>query len=513
MPRATKETEVVSARMRVLIVEDEPTIREICRLFLRPYYDITTAENGRVGLELLRKERFDLVLTDIQMPEMTGLELLCHIREENLDVDVIVLTAYATVDTAKQALKLGALDYLAKPIDGDNLERTVRNCLELRRYRKEKERLSDLVVMYQFSQVIANSLDIETQVAQMTDFLWRRFNPASLAISLYHPEDEELALLIYKLNEGNPRCMNRLTFTDYGNEDRLIETHLRLVGEPSLPETSHIAAAVLRTGDHPVGYLHLTRSLDDAPFDTNDRRLLSVFASQIAASLDNARLYQELKQQNLQTIEALAEAIEARDSYTAGHSKQVTRYAVRLAEVLGLPPERIELIRYAGLLHDIGKIGIHDYILLKPGPLDDGEYATMRTHPLIGGRILRKVRGLRAAVPIVEGHHEQVDGKGYPHGLSGDEMPLEARILAIADAFEAMTADRAYRAAMDDDQALQVLWRGRGTKWDAELVDAFIALIQCEGEHLQPSVRLRQARVPILKPEESLVTVHVDARD
>ncbi|MCX7861361.1 MAG: HD-GYP domain-containing protein, partial [Chloroflexus sp.] len=171
---------------------------------------------------------------------------------------------------------------------------------------------------------------------------------------------------------------------------------------------------------------------------------------------DNARLYRALKDQYEQMIAALSGAIEARDSYTYGHSRQVTRYAVHLAMELGLSDAEIERIRYAGLLHDIGKIGVRDDVLLKAGPLTAEELIQMRRHPRIGVRILEQIRGLRDVLPIIAAHHERVDGSGYPLGLRGDEIPLGARILAVADAFEALTADRAYRAAVDPEQALQI---------------------------------------------------------
>jgi HD-GYP domain-containing protein (c-di-GMP phosphodiesterase class II) len=181
---------------------------------------------------------------------------------------------------------------------------------------------------------------------------------------------------------------------------------------------------------------------------------------------------------------------------------------------MGMTAEKLELLRYASLLHDIGKIGIRDYVLLKPGPLSDEEFAVMKKHPRIGAKIISKVQALRATLPIIEGHHEQVDGKGYPAGKSGDELSLETRILAIADAFEAMTADRAYRLAMENEKALQVLVRGRGTKWDEQLVDAFVAMIREEGSSLRIRTQLKQVRVPLIKPrEEQQAMVSADARD
>ncbi|MBC8074958.1 MAG: response regulator [Chloroflexales bacterium] len=484
---------------RLLVVEDDATVRDFCMRVLRMNgYAVATAENGRAALARLQEARFDLVLTDLQMPELTGIKLLEHMRQHHADVDAIAFTAYATVDTARQALKLGAFDYLTKPVSVEDLERTVRKCLELRRIRQEKERLSELVAMYEFSQTIASSLDTATQVQQIVRLLGQRFAPHEVSLSLLQVTDPVLELLAAFRASGNGDSAlpsPQLVVLEQGDANRassvtlargheregqaLLEAHLCMINAAA-SEGPQIAQEVLRTSDQPVGVLRLERGAEQPPFEPDERRLLAVFASQIAASLDNARLYQQLQEQNLQTVIALAKAIEARDPYTRGHSEQVTRYAVRMMELQDASPERIELMRYASLLHDIGKIGIRDDILLKPEGLNAEEFAVMRTHPQIGANILRSIRSLRDALPIVEGHHERVDGRGYPHGHTAEQLPVEARILAVCDAFEAMTSDRAYRKGMPVDIALDTLLKGSGNQWDRQLVDIFAQMIRRE---------------------------------
>jgi putative nucleotidyltransferase with HDIG domain len=505
-------TGTAPVRPRILVVEDDVNIRTFCQRLLRMSYDVDAAEHGGVALELLRANRYDLIVTDMQMPVMGGIELLQQVRQLYPETDTVVLTAYATVDTAREALKLGALDYLSKPVEADNLERTVRTCLELRRVRQEKERLSDLVLMYQFSQMIATSLDVETQVKQIVEFLWQRFAPEALGLSMLLPDEDQLHLLAGRSDAGWAERPSYAPLAADCAPEELQAAHMRLVGAPP-GNDPRVAGVLLRTHDRPVGFLHLARRPEQPPIDAAERRLLGIFAGQVAASLDNARLYQALKDQNRQTIEALAEAIEARDSHTYGHSRQVASYAVRLAQELGLPPERVELLDYAGLLHDVGKIGIRDHILLKPGALDDEEYAVMQSHPRIGVKIIDRVRGLRPTLALIEAHHERYDGKGYPNGLRGEAIPLEARILAIADAFEAMTADRAYRPAMPTEQAIEILLRGRGQAWDPQLVEIFVQLLRREGDELRFQNRTPQLPVPLI-PREQRATVCVgDGRD
>ncbi len=468
---------------RVLVVDDDTGVRDVCVRALRlQRYQVGSAENGRVALERLAENSYDLVLTDLQMPEMGGIKLLGELRKLHADTDVIVFTAYGTFESAREALRLGAVDYLTKPLELEDLERTVRRALEWRRIRQEKQRLSEIVALYEISQTFTSTLDTDTAVREISHLLWRRFRPQSLSLSLFHSDDNQLELLEHRGGRLHLLRGKRVRVFG-GDEDAIRQAHLSMVGNEETGP-GHVADFVLRTNDRPVGMLRLTRGDDQPTFGSDDRMMLNVCASQIAASLDNSRLYQQLKDQNLQTVAALAAAIEARDPHTRGHSEQVMHYAVRLGEIIGLSSTKIEHIRYGALLHDIGKIGIRDYILLKPGPLTEEELEVMRQHPRIGAEILQQIKSLRDVIPIIECHHERMDGQGYPFGRRGTELSQEARILAIADAYDAMTSDRAYRKAMPREQAFQILFDGRGTHWDLDLVDAFTTMIEQEGHKL-----------------------------
>jgi putative nucleotidyltransferase with HDIG domain len=182
----------------------------------------------------------------------------------------------------------------------------------------------------------------------------------------------------------------------------------------------------------------------------------------------------------LATVIGLAEALDIRDAGTVGHSQTVGRYAEQMAIQLGLSDDHVERVRLAGVLHDVGKVGVSDLVIAKPGPLDADEWREMRTHPEIGARLLAhpEFDDLRA---WVHSHHERPDGQGYPLGLAGDSIPLEARILAVADAYESMTADRAYRSSMGEEAARAELEAGAGTQFDAQVVRAFLAVLEPGG--------------------------------
>ena len=184
----------------------------------------------------------------------------------------------------------------------------------------------------------------------------------------------------------------------------------------------------------------------------------------------------------------LAAAVEAKDAYTEGHLRRLRTYSEHLALAYGLSPAEVRAVRYGGVLHDIGKIGVDEAIIRKPGPLTPEETAQMRRHPEIGAQIISQMRFARDVAPIISGHHEYWDGSGYPLGLKGEEIPIGARIITIVDAYDAMTTDRPYRAALSDEEAIRRLQAGRGTQFDPDLLEVFLELIKT-GKLLPEQVR------------------------
>ena len=370
---------------RILVVEDDPIVCDFCVRFLRlKGYVVSAAENGRVAVDILETQTFDLVLTDLQMPRMGGIELLRYIRQRTIDLDVIVFTAYATVETAREALKLGAFDYLTKPVSVDDLERTVWRAVEWRRAQREKQRLTEIVALYEIGQAFTRTLDTEVAVREIVSLLLRYFSPRALSLSLLHLDDEKLELLSHVDQNEEQLEAPRFDLSSGLDEQSLLQAHCALERTSYDTDPAHLVSLILRSSDRPVGVLRLVRSVDQMPFEHRERTLLAICASQIAASLDNSRLYRQQKEQYLQTIRAFAALIDARDPYTSGHSEQVMRYAVRLAEDIGLAVDHVERIRYGALLHDIGKIGVRDQVLLKAGRLTDEEMQQMAAHPRIG---------------------------------------------------------------------------------------------------------------------------------
>lgn len=275
------------------------------------------------------------------------------------------------------------------------------------------------------------------------------------------PEAGRKVICLTKTSEG---------FTEMVRADSAL---LSFISVPMIVERKTVGILVL---------MHRLSKGEDHPGDYSPKDIdtISVFAGQAALVLHNTLLKMEngKKQVYLETIAALVSAIDAKDRYTRNHSKNVARVAVMLSHGLKLSAREIQTIEYGALLHDIGKIGIPEAILNKNGKLEQKEYETIKTHPVIGITILQPVDFLQGIRSIVHYHHERIDGKGYPGGLKGEGIPYEARIVSIADAWDAMTSDRSYRKRMSMERALSELHMHAGEQFDPYMVNTFTALVE-----------------------------------
>ena len=295
---------------------------------------------------------------------------------------------------------------------------------------------------------------------------------ASLGMSAvaWVPTEEHEAVVVSGGVEGLSSTSYRLLIPPSQRDSVVI------ANEPTVAPTT--PATVRRYASTPAGgagWLVVVNPLDDRPIAGPEVERMQYVASLISTQSSNARIYADLKELLFGIIRALTAAIDAKDPYTSGHSERVARIAVRLAEELGMPPQKRSDLYLAGLLHDIGKIGIDDEVLKKSGPLTRDEYRKIQEHVEIGVTILKDLKKLRHILPGVRHHHESLDGSGYPDRLEGDQIPLEARILAVADSFDAMSSNRPYRRRLTPMQIDEILKKGRGVQWDAAIIDALFA--------------------------------------
>jgi response regulator RpfG family c-di-GMP phosphodiesterase len=480
----------MSAPARVLVVDDEPSIREVLTDFLTlDGYDVTGVPDGESAVQLLGAQSFDAVLLDLKMPGMSGLDVLAHLQRLEPAPLTIMMTGYGTVETAIQAMKRGAWDYILKPFKVPEVIRLLERGLAQRRLEAENIQLREAVQLYELSQTIGATLELSKICGLLIETARREYLPDAVGIWLRDEEGAwrgeqrwaraDLGLVeLEALGAPDLGALERLGmsgvgFAERGFSERGAAARAVLPGFGEGRGLS-IVALPLRSKGLLLGAL-LVVALDEGRLlREGTRKMLSVLCDHASAAIENARLYRELQQTFKQTIQALANLLEDKDPYTRGHSDRVGRYARLIAEGLGLEPARIEEIADSALMHDIGKLGIRYEDLNKAEPLTEAEYEMFKSHTTRGKWILEPIRFLRHLIPGVYHHHERWDGRGYPMGLRGESIPLEARILAIADTYDAMTSHRAYRRALPHDVAMREIQAFAGKQFDPGLVEVFV---------------------------------------
>lgn len=485
----------------MLVVDDEQVIREVLADFLSlEGFDVRTAENGQAALDELTQTRYDLVLSDLKMPTLDGNALLAQIRQRMPHVVTILMTGFGTVETAISAMKNGAFDYILKPFKMEEVVLTVQRALEQQRIKKENLRLQEALSLYKVSEAIAGSLSLEAVLATVVESAFDEVRADQVTILLKDPESRgdkasyfaRVHLARSDLNREHPLAeFSPCVLLDYfKSEPRLLvhgsHVHAFLSGELEAPPTSLIVTPLRAKGDN-IGFLCVGLYQEARRFDEGQRKLLQIIANRASAAIENARLYEDLKATFHQTIRGLANAIDKMDKYTAGHSERVATYAEMLAKRLVLNEDEVRIVRQSALLHDIGKIGCA-MNLNKPGKLSQTQYEVFQQHPNHGRDILEPITFLNPLIPGVYLHHERWDGMGYPLGLAQEKIPAMARIISVADTYDAMTSDRAYRRALPHEVAVEEIKRCSGSQFDPEVAASFLAgLIETrEAEAEQP---------------------------
>jgi putative nucleotidyltransferase with HDIG domain len=637
----------MSNRIKILVVDDNQRVRTFCRevLELQDFF-VVEAENGAKALEILTKTSFSLILSDIMMPDIGGLELASKVKDEYPDTFVILITGHGSIDIAKDAIQRGAFDVVTKPFKMVELSQTVERALEVRKNRlsvlpsPELKDLYDLTVNINISkqslqaylEALVNSLEktfrgdsVRIYLSEepgglalfrktgcgneelLDDDTWESISKAAnseeggflagedcqynlpdntdvlsvMAVAIPSPEGNlgicivtrssiptsftirDLKLMgLFSAQAGN-QLMNYGMASDLREQADNLEKVNILAGDfSSSLDTSQVLSSInhglktmipfdlfgvflsgkdmiplsymLMRSDIPTDILETSfRTILEKTQDSRDVQLFldsgvrDSFASPIiadwhsapsvetldlgefglfrgmivlarwskekvssgtpsyipilirhaAAALSNAYLFETSERNYIQAISALASAVDAKDPYTHNHSRNVAAYVTRIASHMKLPPRELSLLNNAALLHDIGKIGIPEAILNKESFLTDEEYDIIKTHPEVGYNILRPVTAFGSFIDAVRYHHERYDGKGYPAGLSGEEIPFHARILAVADCFDAMTSDRVYRKSPGIDYAIKEIKKNSGTQFDPEVAEEFLSVL------------------------------------
>jgi putative nucleotidyltransferase with HDIG domain len=499
-------------------VEDDPKVQEILQSALgKRGYRVRVAEGMNRAAQLWEEEAPDLVLLDRMLPDGDGLELLRRIREqeERREVPVILISADGDEERRLGALEAGAVDYLVKPFSLKELERKVERAVNAHRVQKELEEKQSLLeadlsreharyvrahrnlkkqvlsmqTLFSITQELNRSLDFEEMVNLFSLTIVGELMVSSMALFAFrHQKSERFELLAIK---GLPRerfgdltIDAKSAFVQWlaqsGKPRKIVRTRerqwVRKLPDIRLAVFEYATPIVVR--GEVRGVVFTGPKLNGRGYSAFDLDMLTFVCNSAGIGLENARLFTQLQNTYLGTIKTLVSIIEAKDAYTKGHTERVAAYATAIAREMNLPKEERRKIAFGAVLHDIGKLGVYEGVLNKPGKLNEKEWKLLRSHPEVGAQILRNMEFLSGTVALVRHHHERFDGKGYPDGLAGEDIPLGARIIAVADSFDAMTTNRSYRRALSWERALEILEEKAGTQFDPRVVAAFVSLVR-----------------------------------
>lgn len=480
----------------ILIVDDEEHIRRLCTEILkRKSYQTVAVAGGKEAVEMARSQPFDLLLTDISMPGMDGLELLRTIKESQKEIAAVIITGYGTINNAVQALRLGAQGFVIKPFSPQELLKSVEDALEKHRLFRENMRLKLLVPLFEVGKTLLSDLHLKSLLETFARVVLKETRSDAAVVMLVDDRTNGFQSESFVVppdgfsNETDRRI--REAVGQWALDKKipliLVEQNSSTNEMSALLDPcglSSLVAMPFLSKDRVIGVLILCKKIGKASYNQSDLELTSILSGQATIAIENAKLFevvqtknQELEDFYFETVNALAQAIEVKDVYTGGHGDRLVDFAISIAERLGVSPEEKVWLKYAAALHDIGKIGVKETILTKPGKLTFEEYEEMKTHPAKGAEILKEVKFLAPVVPIVYHHQERYDGKGYPAGLAGNDIPIGSRIVAVLDAFDAMTTNRPYRKGLSTEVAINELRRYSGVQFDPQVVEAFLQVI------------------------------------
>ncbi|MFP5213450.1 MAG: HD domain-containing phosphohydrolase [Acidobacteriota bacterium] len=500
--------------MRILIVEDDAILGELLREYLQrlDHEKVEVCITGQEACAVIEGETFDCAFVDLRLPDMDGLRLLDAVKKQDPGLPVVMMSGYPTMEYTIEAMRKGASDFLTKPFTLQDVALTLERVTKERmlllenlslqlecQTRKEleivnrelKEKIHEQVKLFEISREIDEIRSSEDLYPCIVRLASRLTSADKASFFILPPEQNSIMLIAdhgMSIQESSSPCILPMPNNPFKSLFRSETSHImiepdglkedeRLRHLPAPPDTC-LSCWPLRIRGELFGFLMACHNHGGKALSSTETKLLDFLIRKASLAIENMALYESLIGNFYGILKSLVNALEAKDLYTGKHSERVTGYAVSIAKRLGCSGADLEALNTVGYLHDIGKIGITDTILNKPGSLTRDEYEIVKRHPVIGDSIVAELGLSSGERSIIRHHHERWDGGGYPDGLAGENIPLLARIVTVADAFDAMTSKRAYRDAMASDAAADELKRGRARQFDPDALDAFISIIE-----------------------------------
>lgn len=480
--------------LKILVVDDEAIILDVFREYLEATksYTVLTAIDGFEALGIIKSEEIDCCFTDISMPGLDGLELTKRIHHHDNTIPVIIMTGNPSMDNAIETLKNGVVDFLTKPIKMDQLHHIIKKVMI------ERSLFVDNILLKEEAQKNRKLLSINQELQQKIkevesmNLILRQLDQPKTSKDLFNAlvdlsgevtSCDEAHFCIFTQEMASPEIITSFvrdkdkSIADAGFIEKDIIKKVADAGMPFLIRGNNgngsVMAIPLKIRSRVFGILFLLIRAGRGCFSEKDLYFSNFLAQKASFSVENLALYENIYENLFSTLYAFVEAIEARDPYTKQHSTRVSSYAMSIARAIGCSQEEVDELNVSANLHDIGKIGIPDNILLKPGRLTDEEYEVIKKHPVIGSNIIGHFNMWSLEEKIIRHHHERWDGKGYPDNMKEKEIPFLSRILSVSDVYDAVNSDRSYRKKMPEDVALKIIIENAATQFDPEIVDVF----------------------------------------
>ena len=482
-----------SCKGKVLVIDDEPGVRDLLSETLSEVggYETVIATDGLDGIEKMRSSEFDVIFTDLAMPRLNGMDFLKKCKEINTKTPIVVLTGVSSMEIAVNAMRHGAYDFITKPFPLDRIVSTTEKIIgerklfgrlacsqgsdaSLKALNAELfKRLQEIVALHSIIADVDRCRENKEIFAMAAGMAAKLLTVNEVSFGIIQDGVLEIKSAIGVAGKAFP-----LAGTLFVRVIEKMQYHVADVGDASpyngVPMPSQFLAIPLVVGNEVYGILSVSGKADGTAFSEAEVYLAIDFVKKVASKIENNALYEVFFNNLVDTLKALIATVEARDSYTKQHSERVTMYALQTAEAMHLGPEEIDTIRFGGYLHDIGKIGVRDTVLLKPGRLSDEEIQEIRLHAVIGDEIVKPMKFFEKEREIIRHHHEHFNGSGYPDSACGREIALTSRILSVADSYDAMTSNRPYRQARTHEFAIGELRRCAGTQFDPDVVRVFL---------------------------------------
>ena len=469
---------------RILVVDDEAPILDMTGKMLRQEgFDVVKMDNGKKALEILHKEEINLLLTDIRMPGINGMDILELYKKGNSNGAAVIMTGYGTIDMTIKAIGVGAHGFVLKPFTKADLLMTVERALQNVRLLREQERTKNLLPLFEVSKFLTHKSDVDELLNAIVDVAVRESGADHASITILDENSFVVKAAIGEEKGVETDLLLPIT-------KKVTESGVPVLLRDDDPESAALykilrrdvlsaIAVPLKVKNEVLGVLNVTKLKNSHPhFGQGDLEFMTILAGQAAVAFKNVRLVSDLEDLFLGTVKSLSSAIDAKSPWTAGHSERVTSYAILIGKKMGLSESKLKTLEMAGILHDIGKIGTNEDILNKEGKLTEEECEIVKQHPRRGGELIVHVKQLNDLMPAVIHHHENYNGTGYPDGLKGEEIPLLSRILTVADAYDAMKADRPYRKGRTTDFITDEFKRCSEIKFDPMVVESFLKIME-----------------------------------